>query len=36
MNGEALFLSFLQLAYSLAKQFVSWYEREVRHGKGQG
>lgn len=24
------FRSFLQLAYSLAKQFCAWYEREIK------
>jgi hypothetical protein len=24
------FLTFLQLAYSLCKQYVSWYEREIK------
>lgn len=31
MNKE--FRSFLNLLYSLAKQFISWYDKEVKGGK---
>lgn len=27
---SAEFRSFLQLVYSLCKQYISWYEREVK------
>ena len=30
MSQDVVFLAFLNLSYSLCKQYISWYEREVK------